>query len=175
MTGNAGASERIIGSLRLENGEGVARMEDRFNARIDDVWSALTEPLCLGRWYGEVAGDLRVGGEFHVRHGDGERNGRVDACEAPNRLRVTLRDPDARPGQPEKIVNEVLLTADRGQTVVIVETRGLPHHLLAAYGVGVQIHVEHLADYVSGRESGDTEARWEELFPPYEALAANTG
>jgi uncharacterized protein YndB with AHSA1/START domain len=175
MAGNAGASERIIGSLRLEDGEGIARMEDRFDASIDDVWSALTEPRRLARWYGEVAGDLGVGGEFHVRHADGERNGRVDACEAPNRLLVTLRDPDARPGQPEKIVNEVWLSADGGQTLVVAETRGLPPHLLAAYGVGVQIHVEHLADYASGRESGDTEARWEELFPSYEALAANIG
>jgi hypothetical protein len=37
----------------------------------------------------------------------------------------------------------------------------------------MQIHVEHLTDYISGRESGDTEARWEELLPAYEAMAAN--
>jgi hypothetical protein len=38
--------------------------------------------------------------------------------------------------------------------------------------VGVQIHVENLADHISGRESSDEEERWEKLFPPYEALAA---
>jgi hypothetical protein len=125
------------------------------------------------RLVGEIEGDLRIGGEFRVCHGDGRRNGRVDICEPPQRLLVTLRDPDARPGQPKKIVNEVWLAADGGHTILVVEVRGLPPHLLAAYGVGVQIHVEHLADYVSGGESRDTEARWDELLPHYEALAAH--
>ena len=131
------------------------------------------EPQRLVGWYGEVKGDLRVGGEFHVRHAGGERKGRVEACEAPKHLLVTLVDPDPQPGQPEKIGNEVWLTPDGGQTILVVETRGLPPHLLAAYGVGVQIHVENLADHVSGRESGDTEARWDDLLPPYEVMAAN--
>jgi hypothetical protein len=44
--------------------------------------------------------DLRLG-EFQVRHADGGRTGRVDACEPPQRLLVMLRDPDPRPGQPK--------------------------------------------------------------------------
>ena len=67
---------------------------------------------------------------------------------------------------------EIELTAADGQTLLVVEAHGLPLPLLAAYGVGVQIHVENLADHISGRESGDEEKRWEKLFPPYEALAA---
>ena len=39
-----------------------------------------------------------------------------------------------------------------------------------AYGGGIQIHVEHLADYISGRELHNVEARWNELFAAYEAL-----
>jgi hypothetical protein len=67
---------------------------------------------------------------------------------------------------------ETELTAADGQTILVVEARGLPVPLLAAYGVGVQIHVENLADHILGRESGDEEERWEKLFPPYEALSA---
>jgi hypothetical protein len=37
----------------------------------------------------------------------------------------------------------------------------------------VQIHAEHLADHISGRESSDTEERWEKLLPSYEVLAAD--
>ena len=37
----------------------------------------------------------------------------------------------------------------------------------------MQIHVEHLAAYLAGRERGDTEARWNELVPLYQALAAS--
>lgn len=172
MTSNTPGSDRILGSLRIEDGEGIARMEERFGTSIDDVWSALTEPQRLARWYGEVAGDLRVGGEFHVRHADGERTGHVDACVPPRQFRIRLRDADARPGQPEEIVMGVELTIEGGQTILVVEVSGLPVPLLAAYGTGVQIHLEHLADHISARESDDTEARWETLFPSYEVLAA---
>jgi hypothetical protein len=40
-------------------------------------------------------------------------------------------------------------------------------------GAGWQIHAESLAAYLAGRERGDTEARWAELVPPYQDLAAN--
>jgi uncharacterized protein YndB with AHSA1/START domain len=166
------ARDRILGSLSSKDGEGIARMEDRFGASIDDLWSALTDARRLAAWYGEVEGHLRLGGEFHVRHAGGKREGRVDACDPPHHLRVTLRDPEAKPGQPEQVVMEIWLTAADGQTILVVEARGLPLPLLAAYGVGVQIHVENLADHISGREAGNEEERWETLFPPYEALAA---
>jgi uncharacterized protein YndB with AHSA1/START domain len=148
-------------------------MEGGFDTDVDDLWSALTDPRRLAHWYGEVEGDLRVGGEFHARHADGERIGRVKACDAPRSFVVTLRDPDPKPGQPEEIVIEAGLTAKTGRTMLVVEARGLPLHLLAAYGTGVQIHVEHLADHMAGHESRDTEARWEELHPHYEGLAAD--
>jgi hypothetical protein len=51
----------------------------------------------------------------------------------------------------------------------------MPLDLLAAYGAGVQIHVEDLAAYLAGRERGDTKARWDELQPAYRDLAANVG
>jgi uncharacterized protein YndB with AHSA1/START domain len=162
----------ILGSLRSEDGNGVVRLEDRYDTDIDDLWSALTDPGRLARWYGEVEGDLRLGGELQVRIPDaGERTGRVDACEPPRRLLVTMHDPDARPGQPAHTVIEAWLSADGGQTVLVVEDRGLPLPLLPAYGAGVQIHLENLAAHIAGREPAGSESRWEELLPAYEALA----
>ena len=64
MTGSERADDRILGSLRTADGKGVVRMEDRFDTDIDDVWSALTDPLRLFRWIGEVGGDLRLNGEY---------------------------------------------------------------------------------------------------------------
>jgi uncharacterized protein YndB with AHSA1/START domain len=174
MTSNAPGRDRILGSLRSEDGKGVVRMEDRYDTDIDDLWSALTEPPRLARWYGEVGGDLRLGGEFDVRVTDAwEGTGRVDACEPPRRLLVTMRDADPQPGQPDEWVVEAELTSDAGQTVLVVEERGLPLPLLAAYGAGVQIHFENIAELIAGRELQDTEARWEELLPAYQALAAD--
>ena len=63
MTANAA----VLGSLHAVDGEGVVRMEDRFDNGIDDLWGALTEPERLARWYGEVEGELSRGGEFRVR------------------------------------------------------------------------------------------------------------
>src|SRR5690242_18590509 len=95
----------ILGSLHLADGVGVVRMEDRFDIGMDDLWGALTEPARLAHWFGDAEGDLAPGGDFRVRIAlAGERMGHVEACEPPQHLRVTMRDPDARPGQPEQTV-----------------------------------------------------------------------
>lgn len=94
----------------------------------------------------------------------------VQACEPPQRLLLTLRDPDPQPGQPEQTVLEAHLIAEGTQTGLVWEERGMPVNLLPAYGAGVQIHVEQLSDYLSGRELRNAETRWNELFPAYEAL-----
>ncbi len=135
---------------------------------------ALTDPDRLAHWYGEVEGELSQGGEFRVRITlAGERTGKVEACEPPQRLLLAMRDPDPRPGQPERTVIEAQLMAEGAQTRLVWETRGLPVNLLPAYGTGIQIHVEHLADYIGGRELGNGEARWNELFPAYEAVGVS--
>jgi uncharacterized protein YndB with AHSA1/START domain len=166
MTGDTS----LLGSLHSVDGEGVVRMEDHFDTAIDDLWGALTDPDRLAHWYGEVEGELSQGGEFRVRIAvSGERTGLVEACEPPRRLLLTMRDPDPRPGQPAQTVIEGRLTAEGARTRLVWETRGLPVDLLPAYGAGIQVHVEHLADYIGGRELRDVEARWNELFPAYEA------
>ncbi len=56
-------------------------------------------------------------------------------------------------GQPDEDVIEITLGADGGQTILVWEGRGMHLDLLAAYGAGVQIHVEDLAAYLAGREA----------------------
>ena len=176
MTSSAGGVGPIMGSLRSADGKGVVRMEDRFDADIDDLWSALTDPRRLARWIGEVEGDLRLGGTFKARFADGfEGRGRVEECEPPRHLLLTMRDLDPQPGQPDETVIEARLDADGGQTTLVWEERGLPLDTLAAYGAGIQIHVEDLAAHVAGREGCDIVARWKELLPAYQALAADVG
>ncbi|MGZ4392106.1 MAG: hypothetical protein ACXVRK_08325 [Gaiellaceae bacterium] len=97
----------------------------------------------------------------------------MEACEPPQRLLLTMRDPDPQPGQPEQTVIEAQLIAEGAQTKLVWEERGMPANLLPAYGAGIQIHVEHLADYISGRELRNVEARWNELFPAYEAFGVS--
>ena len=89
---------------------------------------------------------------------------------APQRLLVRVRGAD----EPDENVIEAVLTADVDQTIVVWEERGMPLDLLSAYGAGLQIHVEDLADYLAGRERrDDAKARWDELHPTYQDLAAS--
>ena len=173
MTSNAAAGNRIVGTLRTADGKGVVRMEDRFDTDIDDLWSALTDPGRLARWLGEFEGDLRLGGEFRARFfaSGWEGTGRVDVCEPPRHLLVTT----SQDRQAEEHAIEATLTADGDHTILILEERGMPVNLLAAYGAGIQVHIEDLAAHIAGRERCDADARWQELQPAYEALASKLG
>jgi uncharacterized protein YndB with AHSA1/START domain len=165
----AAAGNRIVGTLATADGKGVVRMEDRFDTDIDDLWSAITDPGRLARWIGEFDGDLRLGGEFRARYFDGwEGTGRVEVCEPPRHLLVMTR----HIRQVEEHTVEATLTADGDRTILVLEQRGMPVNLLAEYGAGIQVHIEDLAAYIAARERCDVEARWGELLPAYEALAA---
>jgi hypothetical protein len=78
------------------------------------------------------------------------------------------------PSPPEEHPIEATLTADGKQTILVWEERGMPLGQLAAYGAGIQVHVEDLAAHVAGRERCDAEARWGGLMPRYEELAASS-
>ena len=174
MTSDEPAGIRILGSLRAVDGNGAVRMEDRIDTDIDNVWSAITDPVRLDRWLGAVEGDLRQGGEFrfHFYASEAEGTGRVEACEPARRLLLTTAL-----GMPNEHVIEVTLArdgdGDGDGTIVVWEERGVPLDYLVGYGAGVQIHVEDLAAYLAGRERCDARARWRELQPAYEDLAAN--
>ena len=141
-----------------------------------------TWPPASASWYGEVEGDLRLGGEFrvYIEADDIESTGRVEACEPPRRLLVTTRETEEsyRKGQgvpPFDASLEATLTADGDQTILVIEVQGMPLDKIAFYGAGWQIHAENLAAYLAGSERGDIEARWDDLVPPYQDLAANIG
>jgi uncharacterized protein YndB with AHSA1/START domain len=174
-------SPRVVGHLRSAAGAGVVRIEDRYDTGIDDLWSAVTDPERLARWWGRVDGDLRPGGavRLFVESAGLQSTGRIEECEPPRRLRVTSREtdeswagsaPDAPP--PFDSVIEVTLTPAGDQTILVIEVSGLPLDKVAFYGAGWQMHAENLAAYLAGRERGDEEARWKELVPPYQDLAA---
>jgi hypothetical protein len=83
------------------------------------------------------------------------------------------RDAD-KPDGPYDQAIEATLTVDGSQTILVWEERGLPVEMLAAFGAGIQLHIENLADYMAGRElREDAKARWEALVPAYQDLAAD--
>src|SRR4051812_22467789 len=170
MTNDAGTRNRILGSLRSADGVGVLRLEDRFDTPIDELWTTLTDTRQLGRWYGDIEGELGVGGAYRARlHSSGwEGTGRVEACEPPRRFVVVTKASH----EPNEVSTEVTLAGEGDQTVLVVEKRGLPLDLLWAFGAGNQIHVEDLAALLSGRERVDAQTRFAQLEPAYRELAA---
>jgi uncharacterized protein YndB with AHSA1/START domain len=159
----------VVGTLRKQDGRGVVRMEDRYDTDIDDLWAAVTDPERLARWIADVRGDLRLGGEFEATFTSSwEGTGRVDVCEPPQRLLVTMS-----PGQPDETVIEAELTADGNKTRLVVEERGFPLDEVAAHGAGWQVHMEDLGAYLGERECADLRTRWTELIPAYRDQADN--
>jgi uncharacterized protein YndB with AHSA1/START domain len=172
MSRPEGSDDRVLGSLRIESGEGVVRIADRLDAGIEDVWSALTDPLRLARWLGTVEGNFGFGGEyFQVAHASGsEGTVRIVEFESPTHLRYTQTP--LEPDEPV-ITIEITLTSDDNGADLTLDARGMPSNQLFAYGAGWQIHVEDLAAHLAGLERCDAEKRWHELEPAYEELAAN--
>lgn len=179
MTDKARRRSNLLGILGVADGAGVVRLEERYASGVDDLWSALTEPDRLARWYGTVEGDLRQGGTFrlHVEAAGMDADGRIEVCDPPRRLKVITRETEAsyRAGNgvpPFDETIEATLAADGAGTVLVVEVRGMPLDKIAYYGAGWQEHLEHLAAHLGGREPGGTEAHWDELVAAYLQLAA---
>jgi len=160
-----------LGSLRAADGKAVVRMEDHYRTNVNDLWSAVTDPERLERWVARVDGDLRLGGAFRVTFTSGwEGAGRVDVCEPPRRLLVTLS-----PGQDDQTVIEAELFLDGELIRLVLEERGLPVAGIAGHGAGWQAHLEDLAAHLAGRASADWRTRWAELIPVYSEQESRLG
>src|ERR1700722_17846600 len=147
----------IEGTLHSVGDLGIVRMSSRYETDINDVWSALTDPARLARWYGKVGGDLRVGGEFTATvFGSGrDGRGRIELCVPPRQLHVTQWEE----GGSGAVVSAALAT-DGDATMLVIESRGLPIDALWAFGCGWQTHVEDLGAHLAGQERSDWPAGW---------------
>ena len=159
----------IIGSMRrIDEKRGAVRVEDVYDTDIADLWSAITDPNRLARWIAAVEGDLRVGGTIQAQFtSTWEGLGRIEVCDAPNRLLLTME-----PESEDEAEIEAVLTAEGERTRLVVEERGLPLDVLYKHGAGWQAHVEDLGRHLAGGESM-WKARWQELTPAYEALGVS--
>ncbi len=161
----------VRGALRADDGVGVVRIETLLDAPADEAWRAVTEPARLARWLGEVDGDLRQGGEWTGRFfpSGWDGTGRVLECGPGRRFLVQSAEPGGNP-----TTDELELTPEGpDRTRVVVVKRGAPLPWIAAFGVGVQLHVENLAAHLAGREPLDPDPFWAQLLPRYERLAAD--
>jgi uncharacterized protein YndB with AHSA1/START domain len=158
---------KTIGTMRaLDQDRGALRVEDVYDTDINDLWAACTEPERLARWIAEVSGDLHIGGTIHaVFTSTWTGPGRIEACDSPHHLLLTMQ-----PDTEDEAQIEAWLTAEGAKTRLVVEERGLPLADLHYHGAGWQAHLEDLGHALNGGQS-QWKARWDELTPAYEAMA----
>ena len=81
------ASRREVREGRIAAGPGTSiSLSREYDAPIDDVWDAVTNPDRIGRWFLPISGDYRVGGRYQF---EGNAGGEIVACEKPDRLKAT--------------------------------------------------------------------------------------
>jgi uncharacterized protein YndB with AHSA1/START domain len=156
------AVQREVGSGRIAAGEGrTIRLRRTFDAPIDDVWDALTNPDRIGRWFLPISGDYRVGGRYQF---EGNAGGEIVACDRPNRLRATWVYVDT--GSPADVSElEVRLTPAGDQATVfeLEHTAVVPDEMWdqfgpGAVGVGWDGGLLGLALHLRGEPVGDSTA-----------------
>ena len=82
-----GAVQRRVETVQREGRDArVAVARRTYDAAIEDVWDALTNPERIPRWFLPVTGDLRVGGRYQLQ---GNAGGTVERCDRPHRVAVT--------------------------------------------------------------------------------------
>lgn len=57
-----------------------------YDAPIEDVWDAITDPERIGRWFLPVTGEFRLGGSYQL---EGNAHGEITECEPPKRFTIT--------------------------------------------------------------------------------------
>jgi uncharacterized protein YndB with AHSA1/START domain len=129
------AAHREVGQRRIPAGDGRAvRLSREYDAPIDDVWDAVTNPERIGRWFLPLSGDFRVGGRYQL---EGNAGGEILACERPHLLRVSWVYGEVTSDADISEVEVRLSALDGGATLLELEhTAVVPEDRWAEYGPG---------------------------------------
>jgi uncharacterized protein YndB with AHSA1/START domain len=155
------AIQREVGTGQLAAGEAkVIRLRRTYDAPIEDVWDALTNPDRIGRWFLPISGDYRLGGTYQF---EGNAGGEILECSRPNRLKVSwIYGPAPEPGAASEV--EIRLSPSGEATTLDFEhTAIVPDEMWGVYGpgavgVGWDGGLLGLALHLEGGSIGDPEA-----------------
>ncbi len=87
VTEQINAVRRRVGTRVLEAGEArTVTISQVYDATVDDVWDACTNPERIPRWFLPVTGDLRLHGRYQF---EGNAGGTVERCDPPKSFAAT--------------------------------------------------------------------------------------
>jgi uncharacterized protein YndB with AHSA1/START domain len=129
------AVQREVGSGRIAAGEGRAiRLRRTYDAPIDDVWDALTNPERIRRWFLPISGDYRLGGRYQF---EGNAGGEIVACERPHRFRVTWAyGENVAPTDVSELEVRLTPASEASTTLELEHTAVVPENRWDEYGPG---------------------------------------
>ena len=64
----------VVGSQSPDGEHHTVVLRRTYDAAIEDVWDACTNPERIGRWFLPVTGDLRTGGRYQLEGNAGVRS-----------------------------------------------------------------------------------------------------
>ncbi len=81
------AVQRRVGARVLDAGEArVATISQTYDATVEDVWDACTNPERIPRWFLPVSGELRLHGRYQL---EGNAGGLIESCDPPKGFTAT--------------------------------------------------------------------------------------
>lgn len=81
------AVQRRVGSRVLDAGDArTVTVSQVYDADLEDLWDACTNPERIPRWFLPVTGDLRVGGRYQL---EGNASGEILRCDPPQGFDAT--------------------------------------------------------------------------------------
>jgi uncharacterized protein YndB with AHSA1/START domain len=79
--------ERRVGSRTFDAGEARTVVTARtYDAALEDMWDACTNPERIRRWFLPVSGELRAGGRYQL---EGNAGGEIEWCDPPQSFAAT--------------------------------------------------------------------------------------
>jgi len=129
------AVRREVGEGRIAAGEGRAvRLRRTYQAPIEDVWDAVTNPERISRWFLPISGDVRLGGTYQL---EGNAGGTVLVCDPPQRFRVTWVYGEPATDRDISEVEVRLSSPESGMTILELEHSAIvPEDRWDQYGPG---------------------------------------
>jgi uncharacterized protein YndB with AHSA1/START domain len=87
VTHQISAIDRQVGSRVLEAGEArTVVISQAYDATVDEVWDACTNPERIPRWFLPVTGELKEGGRYQL---EGNAEGTIERCDPPRGFDAT--------------------------------------------------------------------------------------